>query len=42
MDRAHVSLDATGQIVVDTGKLYVQDLKASRDEFENDGAFLPV
>jgi cytochrome b6-f complex iron-sulfur subunit len=42
MDRAHVSLDATGQIIVDVGKLYIQDLKAARDEFENQGAFLQV
>jgi len=42
MDRAHVELDATGQIVVDTNRLYLQDLKAGRDEFENDGAYLTV
>jgi len=42
MDRANVSVDATGQIIVDTGKLYVRDLKASRDEFDNSGAFLPA
>lgn len=42
MDRANISVDATGQIIVDVGKLYVQDLKASRDEFDNQGAFLPV
>jgi cytochrome b6-f complex iron-sulfur subunit len=40
MDRAHVELDATGQIIVDTNRLYVRDLKAGRDEFSNDGAFL--
>lgn len=42
MDRAHVSLDATGQIIVDVGKLYVQDLKAGRDEFDSEGAYLAV
>jgi len=42
MDRANVSVDATGQIIVDSGKLYVRDLKASRDEFDNPGAFLAV
>ncbi len=41
MDRATVSLDATGQIVVDTGKLYVQE-KGVRDEFDNPGAYLAV
>jgi cytochrome b6-f complex iron-sulfur subunit len=41
MDRAHVELDATGQIVVDTNRLYVRDPKAGRDEFDNPGAFIP-
>ena len=41
MDRANVSLDATGQIIVDVGKLYVRE-KGVRDEFDNTGAFLPV
>jgi cytochrome b6-f complex iron-sulfur subunit len=42
MDRAQISLDPTGRIVVDTGKLYVQDLKVGKDEFENPNAFLAV
>ena len=42
MDRAHVELDATGQIIVDTNRLYVRDLKAGRDEFDNPGAYLPA
>lgn len=42
MDRANLTLDATGRIIVDTGKLYIQDLKAARDEFDNAGAFLQV
>lgn len=42
MDRAHVELDATGQIVVDTNRLYVRDPKAGRDEFDQPGAYLPV
>ena len=42
MDRAHVELDATGQIIVDTNRLYVRDPKAGRDEFDNPGAFIPV
>ena len=42
MDRAQVTLDATGRIVVDTAKLYVRDPNVGRDEFNNDGAFLIV
>ncbi len=42
MDRAHVELDATGKIVVDTGKLFIRDPKAGRDEFDNPGASLSV
>jgi cytochrome b6-f complex iron-sulfur subunit len=42
MDRAHIAVDATGRIIVDTSRLYVRDLKAGRDEFNNDGAFLNV
>ncbi len=42
MDRAHVELDATGQIIVDTNRLYVRDLKAGRDEFDQPGAFIPA
>jgi cytochrome b6-f complex iron-sulfur subunit len=40
MDRAHIELDATGQIVVDTNRLYIRDLKAGRDEFDRPGAYL--
>ncbi|NDQ58646.1 MAG: Rieske 2Fe-2S domain-containing protein [Acidipila sp.] len=40
MDRAHLELDATGQIIVDTNRLFVRDLKVGRDEFNNDGSFL--
>ncbi len=42
MDRAHVEVDATGQIIVDTNRLYVRDPKAGRDEFDNAGAYLPA
>ncbi len=42
MDRCHLEVDATGQIIVDTNRLYVRDLKAGRDEFNNPGAFLNV
>ncbi len=41
MDRAQVTLDATGQIIVDTGRLFVRE-KGVRDEFDNPGAYLPV
>ncbi len=42
MDRCHVEPDATGQIIVDTNRLYVRDPKAGRDEFDNPGAYLPA
>jgi hypothetical protein len=43
MDRAHVELDAQGQVVVDTSKLYMWDrAKGGRDEFNDPGAFIPV
>jgi len=42
MDRSHIAVDATGRIIVDTSRLYVRDLKAGRDEFNSDGAFLNV
>jgi cytochrome b6-f complex iron-sulfur subunit len=41
MDRAHVELDATGQIVVDTSRLYQQP-KGQPTQFNNPGAFLSV
>lgn len=41
MDRAKVELDPTGQIVVDTSKLY-QWPKGGRSQFYDAGAFLPV
>jgi len=41
MDRAHVSVDPTGQIIVDVGKLYVRE-KGVRDEFDDPGAYLTV
>jgi cytochrome b6-f complex iron-sulfur subunit len=42
MDRAHVELDATGQIIVNTNQLYVRDPKAGRNEFDDPGAYLVV
>ncbi len=41
MDRAHVELDADGQIVVDTGQLYEWP-KGMSSKFNDPGAFLPV
>ena len=41
MDRAHVELDAEGQIVVDVSKLYKWP-KGDRNEFNDPGAFLPT
>ena len=41
MDRAHVALDAEGQIVVDTSRLY-QNVKGGVNQFNDDGAYLPL
>ncbi|MGH9557572.1 MAG: Rieske 2Fe-2S domain-containing protein [Terriglobales bacterium] len=41
MDRAHLELDPTGQIVVDTSRLY-QWPKGQRTQFNDDGAYIPV
>jgi len=41
MDRAHVELDAEGQIVVDISKLY-QWPKGERNQFNDAGAFIPL
>jgi cytochrome b6-f complex iron-sulfur subunit len=41
MDRAHVELDAEGQIVVDVSKLY-QWPKGERNQFNDPGAFIPL
>jgi len=43
MDRAHVELNAQGQIIADTSRLYMWDRsKGGRDEFDDPGAFIPV
>jgi len=42
MDRANVSLDPTGQIAVDTSRLYVDDPRAGVNHFNDTGAFLNV
>lgn len=41
MDRAHVELDAEGQIVVDIGKLYRWP-KGEKNEFNDPGAYIPL
>ena len=41
MDRAHVELDAQGQIVVDTSKLYSWP-KGGTNQFNDPGSFIPV
>jgi cytochrome b6-f complex iron-sulfur subunit len=41
MDRAHVELDPTGQIVVDTSRLF-QWPKGEKSHFDDTNAFLPV
>jgi cytochrome b6-f complex iron-sulfur subunit len=41
MDRAHVEIDPEGQIVVDTNRLYKWP-KGEKNEFDNDGAFIPL
>jgi len=41
MDRAHIELDATGQIVVDTSRLFQQP-KGQPTQFNSNGAYLSV
>lgn len=41
MDRAHIELDAEGQIVVNKGRLYDWP-KGGENKFEADGAYLPL
>ncbi|MGB9182234.1 MAG: Rieske 2Fe-2S domain-containing protein [Pyrinomonadaceae bacterium] len=41
MDRAHIELDAEGQIVVDISKLYKWP-KGEKNEFNDPGAFIPL
>jgi cytochrome b6-f complex iron-sulfur subunit len=42
MDRAKIVLDATGKLIVDTSKLYVNDPAAGTNQFNDPGAFMPV
>ncbi len=41
MDRAHVELDAEGQIVVNTGRLYDWP-KGGENRFDETGAYIPL
>ena len=41
MDRAHVELDAEGQIVVNTGRLYDWP-KGGENKFDDPGAYIPL
>jgi cytochrome b6-f complex iron-sulfur subunit len=41
MDRAHIELDAEGQLVVDTNRLYMRE-KGKADQFDEEGAFIQV
>ncbi len=41
MDRAHLEVDPTGQVVVDTSRLYAWP-KGQRNQFNDDGAFINV
>jgi cytochrome b6-f complex iron-sulfur subunit len=42
MDRAHIEKDATGKMIVDSSRLYMDDPRAGVDQFNDPGAFLPV
>jgi cytochrome b6-f complex iron-sulfur subunit len=42
MDRAFVSLDPTGKIMVDTSRLFVNDPRAGVNHFNDPGAYLNV
>ncbi|MBI1941130.1 MAG: Rieske 2Fe-2S domain-containing protein [Acidobacteria bacterium] len=41
MDRAHLEIDAEGQIVVDTSRLYAWP-KGQQSHFEDPGSYIPV
>jgi len=40
MDRAFMELDATGRIIVDTSRLYINDPNAGVNQFNNPGSFI--
>jgi cytochrome b6-f complex iron-sulfur subunit len=41
LDRAHVELDSTGEVVVNVGRLY-QWPKGGRSQFDEPGAYVPI
>jgi len=41
MDRAHVEIDAEGQIIVDTGRLYAWP-KGGENKFDEEGAYIQI
>src|SRR5580704_808447 len=42
MDRSHVELDATGKIIVDTSRLYVDDPQAGVNHFNDPNAYISL
>jgi cytochrome b6-f complex iron-sulfur subunit len=42
MDRAFISLDPTGKIIVDSSRLFIDDPRAGVNHFNDPGAFLSV
>jgi len=42
MDRAKITKDATGKIMVDTSKLFMDDPRAGINQFNDSDAYLPV
>jgi len=42
MDRCHVELDPTGNIIVDSSRLYIRDPRAGIDQFNNPEAYISV
>ena len=42
LDRAHVEIDATGRIIVDTSRLHINDPNAGINQFNDPGAFVNI
>jgi hypothetical protein len=40
MDRCHVIIDPSNQIIVDTSQRYIQDPAAGTNQFNDTGAFV--
>jgi cytochrome b6-f complex iron-sulfur subunit len=40
LDRAHIEIDPTGQILINTARLYINDPNAGVNQFNNPGAFI--